>query len=173
MCVLFRRVLLPLVNAGMGNLLKKGQCLEGNPLGKGNDYFTIYGIRYLWKPPRIFINFPEPQIMDSHKFPEPQIMDSQKKSFNQTMDDQHLIFLCLAPKRRLSNKQKKTCLAQASRSTKNSPDLPLHQYIPVGKNRAPIPPPGHRNWPNVLNQLRAIQYLSVCLSIYLIIYLSL
>ena len=78
------------------------------------------------------------------------------------MGDQHLISLCLAPKQGLSNAEK-TYLAQASRSTKNNPDPPLHQSRTSGKNHAPIPPPTlHRNWPNVLSQPGANQILVCC-----------
>ena len=50
------------VNAGMDNLLEKGKCLEGNPLGKGNDFTPSMLLRQLHgNPQEVSSKFPNPK----------------------------------------------------------------------------------------------------------------
>ena len=76
-------------------------------------------------------------------------MDSQP-SFHQSWIISTLFLYVWPQKGGFPTPQTKN-LAHASRSTKSSPDPPLHQSEPVRQNPAPIPPL-HQNWPNVLSQ---------------------
>ena len=50
------------VNARMDNLLEKGKCLEGNPLGKGNDFTPSMLLRQLHgNPQEVSSKFPNPK----------------------------------------------------------------------------------------------------------------
>ena len=99
---------------------------------------TIYGIQYLWNPPRIFLDFPEPQIMDS------------QPSFHQSWIISTL-FLYVWPQKGGFPTPQTKILHMRAKAPKSSPDLPLHQSEPVRQNPAPIPPL-HQTWSNVLSQ---------------------
>ena len=121
------------VNAGMSNLLEKGKCLEGNPLGKvmtspppcfsGNLMETLKKFHQKFRTQKNWFSAPSfPQIIDFWH---------QKKCFPTPC------FFFRAP---------------ASRCTKNGPDPPLHQVCTSREESCTNYPPLHQNWPNVLSQ---------------------
>ena len=60
--------------------------------------------------------------------------------------------------------------APASDAQKTAQTHPRTRFAPVGKNRAPIPPPPeHQNWPNVLSQPRAWQIIIIIIIIIIMI----
>ena len=105
----------------MRNLLKKGKCLEGNPLGK-----------VMTSPPPCFSgNFTETFKKFHQKFRTPKLILSTKFSPNNCF---------LAPKSYFPT----PCFnfrAPASRCTKNGPDPPLHQVCTSREESCTNTPP--------------------------------
>ena len=108
-----------------------------------------------WKPSRNFIKISEPQKIDfQHQVFTKKLISSTKKWISSTKKKWFPTpFSCFR--------------APTSRCTKMARTHLCTRFAPVGKNRAPPPPPCTQNWPNVLSQPRASQYIRTFRYVYM------